>query len=372
MASVDHRVESDANACMSRSIRVAVVLCGVYAGLACSAAGGNAGLEGGPCIEGECFDGLSCYSNICVGDEDSEGADDAEGDGGGDGATSGSPGDGGPGGNPDDDDDDDDDGDPDDGDPDDGDPDDGDPDDGDPDDGDPDDGDPDDGNPDDGNPDDDDDDDVGGCEDDPGLPLGSICNPLVQDCGGCAKCLPTWNGQAYEAATCVALTSDPAGYGESCSTPLLGGVDDCDEGLICMIADAALSAECAELCTGTPGGETCETPGNVCTVTAGGVLPVCYEECDPLMQDCGVGNACYRLDEQAVCLPVLGNVAEGDPCVGVNQCEPGTTCMPGAYCESGSGCCQSFCEVGGDTCPTQHFCYDVAFEADAGVCGWVD
>ena len=46
--------------------------------------------------------------------------------------------------------------------------------------------------------------------------------------------------------------------------------------------------------------------------------------------------------------------------------------MPGAYCESGSGCCQSFCEVGTNPCPDQHFCYDVAFDVDAGVCGWVD
>lgn len=352
---------------MRCSFRVALLFCGFSVGFACAPEAGNAGLEGGPCIDGECFDGLSCFSNLCVGDEDSDGAGD--GDGGGVGGGGGG---GGPGGGGSNDDGPSDDGPSDDGPSDDGPSDDGPSDDGPSDDGPMDDGPSDDGPSDDGPMDAGDDGPMGGCEDDPGLPLGSVCNPMVQDCAGCAKCLPTWNGQGYDAATCVALTSDPAGYGESCSFPLLGGVDDCDEGLICQITDAALSATCAELCTGTPGGPTCETPGNTCTITAGGILPVCYEQCDPLAQDCGVGNACYRLDDQAVCLAVLGNVAEGDPCVGANQCAPGTTCMPGAYCESGSACCQSFCEVGSNTCPDQHFCYDVAFDVDAGVCGWVD
>ncbi|MEM6991567.1 MAG: hypothetical protein AAF721_13765 [Myxococcota bacterium] len=49
-------------------------------------------METGPCLDGDCFEGLMCLSNLCVGDEAAE----TGGDGGGDG---GGPGDGGGGGN---------------------------------------------------------------------------------------------------------------------------------------------------------------------------------------------------------------------------------------------------------------------------------
>jgi hypothetical protein len=62
---------------LSRSFLVAL-LCVT----ACSSAGadGSPGYETGPCIEGECFDGLACLSDLCVGSGDDD--DDDGGPGG--------------------------------------------------------------------------------------------------------------------------------------------------------------------------------------------------------------------------------------------------------------------------------------------------
>jgi hypothetical protein len=60
----------------SRVISAAMLLL-----VACStAADGNAGFETGPCVEGSCFDGLECLSDLCVEPED---VDDDDGPGGG-------------------------------------------------------------------------------------------------------------------------------------------------------------------------------------------------------------------------------------------------------------------------------------------------
>ena len=65
----------------------------------CTAAPQDAGFETGPCLQGECFDGLACWSELRVARSDTDGANDSRGpsnDGGsgGGGGVSGVDGDG--------------------------------------------------------------------------------------------------------------------------------------------------------------------------------------------------------------------------------------------------------------------------------------
>lgn len=53
----------------------------LFALTACTGAGasGDPGFETGACIEGECFEGLECLSNLCVGPDGSSSADEGNG-----------------------------------------------------------------------------------------------------------------------------------------------------------------------------------------------------------------------------------------------------------------------------------------------------
>jgi hypothetical protein len=113
---------------------------------------------------------------------------------------------------------------------------------------------------------------------------------------------------------------------------------------------------CVALCIGSPEGPTCPDNG---TCFVGQSLPdICLPNCDPLLQDCDVGAACYPFNEGFNCAPdASGDSGKAnDPCEFINACEAGLHCAApefvGAGCPAGSqGCCTPFCKFPEGACP---------------------
>lgn len=296
-----------------------------------------AGFETGPCLEGDCFDGLQCLSNLCVGDEDaaSSGADGGGGPGGGPGGADDDD-DGNPGGDDDDDsnpgDDDDDDDDP--------------------------------------SGDDDDDDDAMGCDSNPGVVIGESCDPVAQNCGGCAKCSPWGLDGTWTDARCVGLNDQPVPVGGTCitiDTPT-SGIDNCELGAMCWDVDAStMMGTCVELCSGSVASPVCSGDGTVCALANSGLLPLCLASCDPLEQDCPSGEGCYPVEGVVACAPtVADDTAPGDACNSINACAAGQACVNGGGgCDPTAGCCGSFCDLSRPHCPVDQTCLEIA---GIGVC----
>ena len=125
---------------------------------------------------------------------------------------------------------------------------------------------------------------------------------------------------------------------------------------------------CIALCDGD--GLTCSAEpwsccplGSSCTIASGGALILCLPTCHPIVQNCSeVGVACYPVGETFQCAPdVSGEAgAPGDPCEGINTCDPGTYCgdpltYPG--CDpNAAGCCIPFCDNKSPDCPMGTAC----------------
>jgi hypothetical protein len=102
----------------------------------------------------------------------------------------------------------------------------------------------------------------------------------------------------------------------------------------------------------------CDEPGWACGVFNQGVVPLCLPTCDPLVQDCPEGDACYVMYDLLLCMPDHSGPdagAYGDPCEFINVCDPGLLCIetdvvPG--CQSPVGCCSPLCDTTQpNTCP---------------------
>lgn len=182
------------------------------------------------------------------------------------------------------------------------------------------------------------------------------CDPFAQDCADGERCVP-WNnagGANWNATRCSPVDDNPAQIGDACTVEGSGvsGVDTCDVGLMCWDVDPDTNmGTCIELCGCGPGEPTCSGGGTVCTVSNGGVLPICLQTCDPLDPGavCGDSEGCYPVDDSFLCAPdasVDGVV--GESCSSINGCAAGMACLnpdsvPG--CFAVSGCCSAFCDL---------------------------
>ncbi len=190
------------------------------------------------------------------------------------------------------------------------------------------------------------------------MPAG--CDVFEQDCEGAQKCMPysgdgdtTWN-----ALWCSPLVNEPKQLGEACVAPEgpVGGVDDCDVGLMCWgIPNAQTQGVCTSLCEGSVSAGVCPAD-TVCAVYNGGALPICLPTCDPLGNGCPEGQLCIPQGGSGgrfVCAvdaaPTGGDY--GDPCLAFNKCDPGLFCAPaGAVpgCTDAAGCCSRYCGLDED------------------------
>lgn len=187
------------------------------------------------------------------------------------------------------------------------------------------------------------------------------CDPYLQDCPAGDKCNAWSNdgGGNWNALGCFPIDPAMDQPGDPCTVEGGGtsGVDSCALGSMCWDVDEDTDiGVCISMCEGSADMPTCPDPSTSCTIANDGVLNLCLPGCDPLMQDCPVGQACYPVDDAFVCAPdASGEDAgmPGDPCAFINACDPGNACItpdavgPGCF---GGGCCSQFCNLTAPVC----------------------
>ena len=184
----------------------------------------------------------------------------------------------------------------------------------------------------------------------PDEPVDVSCDLVVgQGCTGDDKCVPIpWD--CCGLFECVPVLGDKLA-GESCFNEGQGSnLDDCDANSYCLYG------VCRAFCDaqGTCG------PDSQCLVNGpNGPNWVCIGPCDPLVQDCPLGQGCFYDPSYGFACGELGDGAGlGEPCVGssINECLPGLGCVPEFDypdgCGGAPGCCTNLCdpELGGAAC----------------------
>ena len=186
-------------------------------------------------------------------------------------------------------------------------------------------------------------------------PLPFECDLFAQDCPRAEKCMPWANdgGNAWNATRCSPISANPGQIGDDCAVEgvAVSGIDNCDLGLMCWGVDAVtLTGSCTEICTGDEADPICEDAETTCAIANNGAIVLCLPTCNPLMQDCPVGEGCYPVWADFVCSPdASADLGEhGDPCQFINACAPGNVCIsPDAHsgCAAPDGCCTSLCNL---------------------------
>ena len=188
------------------------------------------------------------------------------------------------------------------------------------------------------------------------------CDMFAQDCMPGDKCMPWANdgGNAWNATRCSPIADNPGQPGDQCSVEGSGvsGIDDCDILSMCWDVDPKTNlGTCVAMCAGDADTPICEDPDTACNILNEGALVLCLPTCDPLLQDCDDGQACYPVLQNFTCAPDASGPLGlfGDPCEFVNVCDPGLFCADAAVvpnCTGSVGCCNDFCDIddpGGDS-----------------------
>ncbi|MEM7152079.1 MAG: ribulose phosphate epimerase [Myxococcota bacterium] len=226
---------------------------------------------------------------------------------------------------------------------------------------------------------------------DPGLDDGfggDECDLFAQDCPRGEKCMPWSNdgGGTWNALRCSPIAREPGAAGEPCTVEgnAFSGIDSCELGAMCWDVDEETNeGECIAMCVGSPEKPACEDEGSMCSITGDGVLALCFSTCDPLAQTCPEGSGCYPVGTSSSFACIVDDSGDAgqpaDPCMFINDCDPGTMCVPGKFVPEcfDLGCCTSFCAVGdmGATCLPGQSCSPYYEEGsappgfeDVGVC----
>lgn len=185
--------------------------------------------------------------------------------------------------------------------------------------------------------------------------IGFECDMFAQDCPTGEKCMPYANdgGNSWNATRCSPIAENPGQPGDPCTVEGTGvsGIDDCDIASMCWDVDPETNmGVCVAMCTGDESNPICEDPDTSCAIVNEGALVLCLPACDPLLQDCADGQACYPVFEDWQCVPdASGEMGVyGDPCEYINVCDPGLACLGAAAvpdCQGSVGCCSEICDV---------------------------
>ncbi|MEX1366905.1 MAG: ribulose phosphate epimerase [Nannocystaceae bacterium] len=197
-------------------------------------------------------------------------------------------------------------------------------------------------------------DDVSFIQDPDGGGVSFECDIFAQDCPEGEKCMP-WasSGGTWDATRCSPIADNPNQPGDPCTVEGGGasGIDDCDIGVMCWDVDPETNmGTCEAMCTGDESNPICEDPDASCTIANDGAIVLCLPNCDPLLQDCPDGQACYPVAEDWVCGPdASGEMgAAGDSCEFINVCDQGNVCLDAAAwpdCQGSIGCCSPVCDL---------------------------
>ncbi|MCA9649903.1 MAG: ribulose phosphate epimerase [Myxococcales bacterium] len=197
------------------------------------------------------------------------------------------------------------------------------------------------------------------------------CDIWAQDCPEGEKCMP-WDasgGNSWNATRCSPIDANPGQPGDTCTVEGSGvsGIDSCDIASMCWDVDPKTNeGTCVAFCEGSADAPLCSDPDEACSITNDGVLILCLPTCDPLLQDCPEGQACYPETNGFICSPDASGPdmgAIGDPCEYLNVCDPGGWCASADVvpdCAGSIGCCAAYCDVSdpnaSDTCPAGTEC----------------
>lgn len=189
-----------------------------------------------------------------------------------------------------------------------------------------------------------------------GGPLLIECNVWDQDCPNGEKCMPWANdgGVSWNATRCSPVAVGAGQVGEPCTIEggPASGIDDCELGSMCLGVD--VEGTCVSLCSGSKNVPTCADPTTTCAIANEGVLALCLRTCDPLVQDCAGGDACWLNEGAFVCVPdVSGPLGVyADPCASddarlPSDCDPGLVCVGQESVPmcADDACCTSFCDL---------------------------
>jgi hypothetical protein len=176
------------------------------------------------------------------------------------------------------------------------------------------------------------------------------CDPFMQDCPDGEKCVP-WGstGGGWDATKCVPVMGDQAA-GEPCTYHgVVEATDDCDATGMCwdvMDVDGEPIGTCTPFCLGTADEPECPE-GSQCSVNSSGVINLCISICNPILQECNDGLACYWANNGFNCIFTTQDIPTGEPCGFINDCAEGNGCIATEELPScaGSACCSPFCDL---------------------------
>lgn len=183
------------------------------------------------------------------------------------------------------------------------------------------------------------------------------CDPFFQDCPEGDKCVPyASTGGDWDANKCVPVTG--VGMpGDLCTyAGNVEATDDCDETSHCwdvVDVEGMNLGVCAAFCEGTPDEPLCPE-FTACLIANDGTITLCLDTCDPLAQDCGPTTGCFWSESDFLCQLSSLEIPAGEPCVLINDCEPGNFCIEAAQVPGcvGDACCASFCALDDlEACP---------------------
>jgi hypothetical protein len=188
------------------------------------------------------------------------------------------------------------------------------------------------------------------------------CNIWTQDCAEGDKCTP-WSESADlipDDIRCCPVPPNPKLAGEECAVVDYFGSceDDCDVGTFCMDVDNDGTGVCQPFCTGDSSDPQCGVNESCLFYFAG--VPICFPQCDPLLQDCPEeGYGCYP-DEDTnggtgfICMPTIIGSGYEDYCWLLSSCDPGLICVTPEFhpnCDPNFGCCTALCDITEDPDP---------------------
>jgi hypothetical protein len=182
------------------------------------------------------------------------------------------------------------------------------------------------------------------------------CDIFTQDCPPGEKCMLVGPSGSHLDLLCMPIAEDPAGPGEPCTRTgdRWSGIDTCALGSLCWAVDPEThEGVCYAFCIGNVNSLYCQDPNATCSFSNSPPYALCVVPCNPLLQDCPAGQACYPVRDSWACVvDASGDAgAYGDACEYVNACDPGLFCLnaswapPGLPCEGAVGCCTEVCDL---------------------------
>jgi hypothetical protein len=187
------------------------------------------------------------------------------------------------------------------------------------------------------------------------------CDPFLQDCPGTVdgteKCVAySTDGTNWNSNKCVPVNGDGA-EGDTCTYDgTVSATDTCDVNTYCwdvMDVEGVQQGVCTPFCDGSADDPICP-PEKSCLIANEGSINLCVATCDPLLQDCGAGLACFWANNGFNCIFTTQDIPLGEACGYINDCAMGLGCLTADVLPNcnGSACCGSFCSVSeGAMCP---------------------